>query len=808
MGYNIGPTIAVKGEKEYASAMKNIKQQMGYVKAEAGAMTSAYSANDKSVAALTSRINGLKQAQSVQTQAVKAAEDALQRMRAQGVDPSSKAYKDMEANLNNAKTALNKTNVELDQNKESLKKSTQNAEKFRAAMGNVADVAGKAVVGAAKAAATAIVAIGTATIAAGAALFSMAKKAGEAADALITLSVQTGVSMQTLQEWGYAARFIDTEVESMTKGLARTVMAMKTAVKSGKDSLTLSKGLTVSMKDANGELKTSEAMFYDVVDALGAMTNETEREIAAQSIFGKSYQEMQPLIKAGSAALNEYAEEARKLGLVLSDEDVAALGAFDDAMQTVNAQVDVLGKRISLIFLPAIQSAVESVSEFIGVVVTALSDGFQDSDIKTIGEYISAKIADGMKGVSEYLPTIVATVGDALNQIAELVVEILPTVLPVFTQAGLDLLMALVDTFAANAPALGGMITEIVGQFGVFLMEAAPALVTAFAGIITSIAEKIPGLITQLAASFKENMPLFVQAFIDLFTGLVEAMPDIVVALAEAAPVIITALVDGLVDALPALIDGSVAMVLALVDAMPEIIQGLVDAIPAIVESLADALVANVPALTAGAIEMTAALVMALPQIVLALLQAIPGIVKSLIDGFKSGWGAAREAAKGYVDKIKDGITERWSTLVNAVKGFIDNWIKGIADAFKAMVDVGRGIVDGIWKGISAGWEWLKSSVSKLVDGLVGGVKKVLGINSPSKVFAGIGSNMALGIGQGFERAMQSVSDDMQDAIPTVGMVSGARNYSNVVINVSNPSQEFIDSMFKRFNVQLGVQLG
>ena len=62
---------------------------------------------------------------------------------------------------------------------------------------------------------------------------------------------------------------------------------------------------------------------------------------------------------------------------------------------------------------------------------------------------------------------------------------------------------------------------------------------------------------------------------------------------------------------------------------------------------------------------------------------------------------------------------------------------------------------------------WLGEKVKNMVNGIVGGVKKVLGINSPSKVFAGIGANMSEGIGEGFTHAMSGIEKEIQGAIPT-----------------------------------------
>ncbi|WP_434655628.1 phage tail protein [Thermoanaerobacterium thermosaccharolyticum] len=83
------------------------------------------------------------------------------------------------------------------------------------------------------------------------------------------------------------------------------------------------------------------------------------------------------------------------------------------------------------------------------------------------------------------------------------------------------------------------------------------------------------------------------------------------------------------------------------------------------------------------------------------------------------------------------------------------------------MVEIGKNIVKGIWEGIKSLGNWIKDKVSGFFSGIVDGVKNFLGIRSPSTVFEGIGGNMALGIGEGFDKAMARVADDMQNAVPT-----------------------------------------
>ena len=120
MGYNIGPTISVKGEEEYNASLKQIRQNMKYIKAEANNLTAAYDKNDKSIAAVTARVEGLKKAQEEQKKAVDAAKKALAEMTARGVDPASKAYRDMKANLDVAEAQLKTTTREIETHERAL----------------------------------------------------------------------------------------------------------------------------------------------------------------------------------------------------------------------------------------------------------------------------------------------------------------------------------------------------------------------------------------------------------------------------------------------------------------------------------------------------------------------------------------------------------------------------------------------------------------------------------------------------------------------------------------------------------------
>lgn len=119
------------------------------------------------------------------------------------------------------------------------------------------------------------------------------------------------------------------------------------------------------------------------------------------------------------------------------------------------------------------------------------------------------------------------------------------------------------------------------------------------------------------------------------------------------------------------------------------------------------------------------------------------------------------------VISLVKGIAQNIPQLVTSVLNMMATIVQTIWDSLPDIIEVGKNIVRGLWEGIKAMASWIGDKVSGFVGGLVDGVKGVLGIHSPSRVFAGIGQNMALGLGQGFERQMQSVTAGIQNAIPT-----------------------------------------
>lgn len=168
---------------------------------------------------------------------------------------------------------------------------------------------------------------------------------------------------------------------------------------------------------------------------------------------------------------------------------------------------------------------------------------------------------------------------------------------------------------------------------------------------------------------------------------------------------------------------------------------------------------------------------------------AIAALVTGLIVFYKTNEEFRNKVNAAWA-AVKTAVLNACTAFENAVDKFFDKVVEignAVVSFFKSvpkqMVEIGKNIVMGLWEGIKAMASWIGDKVSGFVGGIVDSVKGMLGIHSPSRVFAGIGQNMALGLGQGFEKQMQSVTAGIQNAIPTptvdtvynaaAGMVNG-----------------------------------
>ena len=461
---------------ESAAAVKVLNSEEKLAEAQFKATGDA-----QTYAAEKSRI--LKEQIAQQQKAVEAAEKAVQDLTKNGVQPNAREMQTWQTKLFNAKTnlanmqtKLNAVEGELGEQKTAVKGAKDETEKYNTEIGKVAEGVNLQntitgidnlkghIEGIVKKAAQAAKAI-----------WQMGVDAGSWADNVATESAKLGVDAETYQSWQYASRLIDTSVQDISKSwgdigkklkeaedetikvgvagkevsvrVAQSSRDYKNAVtdqtqaakeaakaneessKAAEDYKKVLRELGVSVTDVTtGKVRPSNEIFWDAIDALHGITDAAELEHKATQVFGNDWRNLQPLITAGAAAYKDLAEEGKNLGAVLSNDEVAQLGGFDDTMQKVEAQAEALKNKMMAGLSPTFQTVAQALSDANKALSDFLASEEGQAALASLNEALSGIIKsflgeDGGQGTFESIVTgakdAVTKLTDALDWISQ-----------------------------------------------------------------------------------------------------------------------------------------------------------------------------------------------------------------------------------------------------------------------------------------------------------------------------------------------------------------------------------------------------
>lgn len=471
-GLSINTKIKLDGEKEYKAALAEINSGLRVLKSELNLASEQFKDNAGSVDALSKKNDILERSILTQQEKIEKLKDALQ-YAGKEYGESSEKTNGWKIALNNAEAELAKMQGELDANTDALKKMTSPLDKVRSAFaatkeqgGGVkatlanlkdeftlstdsanglgtalTDIAGhfgiqlpesaskaaSALNGINAGAALTVTGIGllaAAIVKAEKALISMTKESAEYANEIKKLSSVTGQSAESLQEFDYAAEMIGVSSDRIRDSLKETTNKMQEA-RDGNEATALAyQNLGVAITDADGQLRSAEDVFYDTIDALGQMKNQTERDALAMDLMSESAQELNPLIEIGSDGLKQYAQEAHSMGYVLDNEALTALAEVDDAYQRLQKSQEGAKNQLSAEFAPYLTEFYEKITKLIKDGGQALKDsGLVDSFgmlLETVGDIIAP--TDQLS--SDTVPKLT----EALRPLAEIMAGIADTI--------------------------------------------------------------------------------------------------------------------------------------------------------------------------------------------------------------------------------------------------------------------------------------------------------------------------------------------------------------------------------------------
>lgn len=346
------------------------------------------------------------------------------------------------------------------------------------------------------------------------------------------------------------------------------------------------------------------------------------------------------------------------------------------------------------------------------------------------------------------------------------------------------------------------VVQEHLGIAGTTATEAATtiegsakAMKSAWQNLVTGMANENLDL-----SALIENFVETIQTFLDdnLIPRIQTMLPRMVEALTQLIGAMTPYIAPALQMLLPVIVQGISALVSGIVQALPAVVSAISDVIPMIV----DQLVVLLPQITAAGVDVVAALVSGigenLPALIPAAVDAIIEIASTLVANVDKIILAAGDLMSGLIRGLIEALPRVLYSLPEIIIAIASGLLKGVG----SIVDVGTQMVRGLFEGIRNAGTWLYNKLRGWVSNVLGWVKRLFGIHSPSKVFADeIGKFIPPGITVGVEEAMPRALRDMGQElsalsnIPIPGSVSNTTHMGGVSITVYGAQGQDVNAL-------------
>lgn len=417
-------------------------------------------------------------------------------------------------------------------------------------------------------------------------------------------------------------------------------------------------------------------------------------------------------------------------------------------------------------FLSAVKALFTGDAEALVPIITTLAPTIIGLLIGGIpGLLISASrflpaIADGMESGT---PKIV----EVINNVVSVIIDFLQNSLPNLIQMGLEIILNLINGILASLPTLINVAVTIISTLIETLATLIPQLLTMGIQLLTTlleglvsaiplIVEAIILVIDSLTNVLLSNLPTIMDAGVNILTALIEGISTALPMLLGMAVLLITEIATGLLQSLPKILDAGMKILMALISGILQILPQLIATALTLIVKIVSVLIANLPKIISSGVKILVALingiVSILPQLIATALKLIVQIATILIQNLPKILSAGKDILLALIK----GIISIVGTLGKAI---FTKVIPAIVDKLKSidMLSIGKDIINGLLKGITSMTGALKEKVAGLAKLIPEGVKKLLGIHSPSREAIWLMEMFGQGMVKGLDNSMRSV---------------------------------------------------
>lgn len=468
-----------------------------------------------------------------------------------------------------------------DEANKSISKTEKNASNFASKLGSGIKTAAKwgtAIVGAASAA--------------GAGLLKFAESAASTSDNIDKMSQKIGVSRQAYQELDFICSQSGTSVDKLKSGMKTLVFTMDSAAQGANNSIQKFKELGVEYQNTDGSLRNSEEVMWDTLSALQNISNETERSRMAVEMFGKSGQELMPLLNGGAGSIEEMKEKAHELGLVLEDEVIDSGVSLTDTIDRVKRAFSGIVTRLGAILMPIVEKGCNMVIGYmpqiqsLALKLSPILTGFLDKIVPPLGELASVVVPQLITLLTMLMPVVT----NLFSALAPIIVQLISMLLPAIVQIIQRLLPPLMRIINAVLPLLStlfDLFSPIIGLILNLVGGLLTSLLTALAPVIEKLAQFLNQLLTPLIPVIQQICDIIFSLFSPLFEALSPIFDKLLLALMpvlelfaallnELLPYLIP-IIEWLAGVLSNVLGTSLDTVFGLLDSFVLILSGIID---------------------------------------------------------------------------------------------------------------------------------------------------------------------------------------------------------------------------------------
>lgn len=713
MPTDIGPRIGLDGEKEFRQSLKAVDQQLKAMGAELRSVSSAFDDNADSEEALRAQNQVLAKSIEATEQKAKLLTSQLERQQGRlsdlgaELDRVTQEYGANSREASAAQNAYNRQYIEVARLETQLNNTTDSLNRMRsqvAANERAMEGLDDALDEAGDSADTSSGKFDALAVAAGNLISSGIEAA---ANAVMDLVSSLWNLDEATEEYRQAQGRLNTAYEAAGYGAETAQEAYR--------------GFYAILGDTDTATEASQ-LLAQLAERAEDVSTWTRIAAGVNGTFGDSLP-IEGLIEAS----NETAKVGQVTGVladalnwvgISEDEFNARLEACSTEsernriiMQTLSAQYDEAADAFyrnndALISSRDAQAQLDDVTAKLG-------DTIANTKAELTGQFLPAVsgLAGAFNDILTSAPRASEAFADAITNLVATGAQMLPSILTTGTQ----IMGALVSGIAGALP-------NVISTLGTGLMNGVPQLTTTISSVMGMI-----------AAYLTENFPTILQTGLDFLVNFTTMIRENAGMLVDGALSMISALAQGIADGIPTLVEN----------------------IPTIVSNIANVINDNAPKIVETGIGIILSLIEGLVKAIPTIVENIPEIIGAIVDTLLAfNWvNLGTSVVKGLSNGLKSAVS-----FVKDAAASITNTIKtNISQLPQQMLTIGKNIVQGLWNGIKSMASWIKNQISGFIGGIVSSVKGLLGIHSPSTVFAGMGENMALGLGQGFAGEMRDV---------------------------------------------------